>query len=124
STTTFTYTNATAGIAVSSVAGTSQASAASENGNTAIITTAAAHNLTVGQTVNIAGVTPAGYNGQFAVVSVPNTTTFTYTNAAAGLTPSTVSGTFQASGASETGNTAFIVTAAAHGLAVNQAVVI
>src|SRR5262249_55419048 len=60
-------------------------SAASEAGNTVSITTAQAHNLTVGQTVVISGVGVAGYNGTFTIDSVPSATTFTYTNSTAGL---------------------------------------
>src|SRR5262249_46799671 len=41
-------------------------------------TTSAAHNLTAGQTVSIGGVAPAAYNGTFVVLSVPTSTTFTY----------------------------------------------
>jgi cyclophilin family peptidyl-prolyl cis-trans isomerase len=48
------------------------------------ITTAAANNLTVGESVTIAGVGGAtGINGTFVVASVPTTTTFTITDATA-----------------------------------------
>jgi hypothetical protein len=46
------------------------------NATTAVCTTSAAHGLSVGDVVTIAGVTPAGYNGKWAIVSVPSTTTF------------------------------------------------
>ncbi len=62
---------------------------------TVTVTTAVAHSLTVGQsgqTVYISGVTPAGYNGVYAVTSVPSTTSFTYSLANAGLTPGTAFG--------------------------------
>ena len=39
-------------------------------------TTSAAHGFSVGDAIVIAGVTPSGYNGQYAVHSVPSTTTF------------------------------------------------
>lgn len=46
------------------------------NATTSVATTSASHGLTVGSVVTIAGVTPAGYNGSWAVVSVPSATTF------------------------------------------------
>jgi hypothetical protein len=46
------------------------------NAATAVCTTSAPHNFSIGDTVTIAGVTPAGYNNKWAVVSVPSTTTF------------------------------------------------
>ncbi len=78
---------------------------ASESGSTVTITTTAAHGFVAGQTVLIAGVGVAGYNGVFTIVSVPSTTTFTYTNPSTGLAASgggnvtyaTVSQTSQAS---------------------------
>ncbi len=42
------------------------------------VTTGVAHGYAVGNTVTIAGVTPAGYNGTYVILSVPSTTTFTY----------------------------------------------
>lgn len=45
----------------------------------ATATTAAAHGLRIGDRVQIEGATEAGYNGYPFVVSVPSTTTFTYT---------------------------------------------
>lgn len=45
----------------------------------ATATTAAAHGLRIGDRVQISGATEAGYNGYPFVVSVPSTTTFTYT---------------------------------------------
>jgi hypothetical protein len=45
----------------------------------ATATTALAHDLRVGDRVQIEGATEAGYNGYPFVVSVPSTTTFTYT---------------------------------------------
>jgi hypothetical protein len=46
------------------------------NATTAVCTTSAAHGLSVGDVVTLAGVTPAGYNNKWAVVSVPSATTF------------------------------------------------
>lgn len=44
--------------------------------NPSIATTSTAHGLSVGDVVTIAGVTPAGYNGKWAITSVPSATTF------------------------------------------------
>jgi hypothetical protein len=45
-------------------------------GTTAVCTTSAAHGLGVGDVVTIAGVTPAGYNGKWAITAVGSATTF------------------------------------------------
>ncbi len=98
---------------------------AEENGNTVTIATSAAHTLQVGDTVTIAGVGVAGYNGTWTVTAVPTTRSFQYTNPTAGLATSgggTV--TLAAPGASEVGNTVTIRTSAAHGRAVGDVVVI
>ena len=58
---------------------------ATESVNTVTITTTAPHGFTAGQTVTIAGVGVAGYNGSFVVASVPTATSFTYTDPTAGL---------------------------------------
>ena len=47
-------------------------------------TTSAAHGFKVGQTVVIAGVTPAGYSGTFTIVAIQSTTQFSVTNATTG----------------------------------------
>lgn len=49
----------------------------------ATATTASAHGLSAGQYVKISGVTPAAYNGNVVVLSVPNATSFTYIPATA-----------------------------------------
>lgn len=46
------------------------------NATTAVVTTSAAHGFAVGDVVTIAGVTPAGYNGKWAIVAVGSATTF------------------------------------------------
>lgn len=61
---------------------------ATESGTTATITTTTAHGFKVGQEVQVLGVGASGYNGQFAITSVPTTTTFTYTAASSGLASS------------------------------------
>lgn len=51
-------------------------SAITNNAN-AVVTTSTAHGYSVGDVVTIAGVTPTGYNGSWAVTAVGSTTTFT-----------------------------------------------
>lgn len=46
-------------------------------GNVATVTTGSAHGLSVGAAVQLAGFTPAGYNGLFTIASVPSATTWT-----------------------------------------------
>jgi YVTN family beta-propeller protein len=65
------------------VAGVPTIAIASSNGavraaSVVTITTTTAHNLTSGQSVSIAGVTDATFNGTFIVTAIPSTTTFTY----------------------------------------------
>lgn len=55
----------------------------------ATVTTAAAHNYVVGDTVVISGATQTEYNGTFTIASVPSTTTFTYTVSGSPATPAT-----------------------------------
>ena len=61
---------------------------ATESGTTVTITTTAAHGFQKGQEVQILNVPVSGYNGTFAIVSVPSTTTFTYTAKSSGLAAS------------------------------------
>jgi autotransporter-associated beta strand protein len=61
----------------------------SEVNTTVTVRTATPNNFVVGESVTIAGVTPAGYDGTFVITTVPNNTTFTFT-AAAGLGPATL----------------------------------
>jgi hypothetical protein len=49
-----------------------------QSGTTATLTTASAHELVVGERINITGV-GAPFDGQFDVTAVPTSTTFTYT---------------------------------------------
>ncbi len=56
----------------------SSITAASWSSNSVTITTAAANNFSVGQTVVISGMAPSGYNGTFTVASVISSTQFTY----------------------------------------------
>src|SRR4029077_3906988 len=89
-------------------------SGATENGFLVTITTTAAHGLSAGQLVTIAGVRDAGYNGTFPIVSAPTTTQFTYIAGASGLAAS--------GGGTAASATATIQTAAAHGLVTGQLV--
>jgi len=87
---------------------------ATENGFLVTITTSAAHGLAAGQSVTIAGVGVAGYNGTFAVLSVPSGTQFTYVAGASGLAAS--------GGGTAASATATITTTAAQGLSAGQLV--
>jgi hypothetical protein len=60
-------------------------STATEAGSTVTITTSAAHGYFTGEKVVITGVNVAGYNGVFTVLTVPDSTHFTYTAADTGL---------------------------------------
>ena len=51
---------------------------AAESGTTVTITTATPNTFQVGQTVTIAGVPTAGYNGTFAITAVLSSTQFQY----------------------------------------------
>src|SRR5216684_36074 len=87
---------------------------ATENGFLVTITTTAAHGLSAGQSVTVAGVGVAGYNGTFPVVSAPTTTQFTYIAGASGLAAS--------GGGTAASATAAIQTTAAHGFVAGQLV--
>ncbi|MGB2639315.1 MAG: hypothetical protein WAN32_10235, partial [Candidatus Acidiferrum sp.] len=87
---------------------------ATENGYLVTITTSVAHGLSAGQSVTIAGVAVAGYNGTFPVVAAPSSTQFTYIAGASGLAAS--------GGGTSSSATATIQTTTAHGLVVGQLV--
>lgn len=61
---------------------------ATESGTTVTITTTKAHNFKVGQMAQITNVANSGYDGIFPIVSIPSSTTFTYTTTVTGLAPS------------------------------------
>lgn len=69
------------------------AAGASRNGATGVvtITTTGSHGLNIGQSITIAGVTDASFNGTFTIQDVPTPTTLTY--AQAGASASSGSGT-------------------------------
>ncbi len=87
---------------------------AAQNGFLVTITTSAAHGLSAGQSVTIAGVGVSGYNGTFPVVSAPSGTQFTYIAGASGLANS--------GGGTSASATATIQTSSAHGFASGQLV--
>src|SRR5271155_4349317 len=94
------------------VAITASPTGATENGFLVTITTSAAHGLSAGQSVTIAGVAVAGYNGTFPVVAAPSSTQFTYIAGASGLAAS--------GGGTAASATATIQTITAHGFVVGQ----
>ena len=82
--TTFTYAKPGAtNVSSAALAASFSVNNKARTGTTATLTTSAAHNLYVNQTVTIAGVDSA-LNGKVVITSVPSTTTFTYTTATSG----------------------------------------
>lgn len=67
-------------IAAAGVPGVSRAS------NVVTVTTTTVHGFSAGQLVRISGVTDTAFNGTFAIVDVPTTTTFTYAQTAGDAT--------------------------------------
>jgi len=65
------------------------------SGSVATVTTSLAHDLTVGINALVSGAVQIEYNGNFTVVSVPTSTSFTYTVTGTPATPAT--GTIRAS---------------------------
>jgi len=78
---------------LSPVRATIVAGGASRNSATGIvtITTSSPHALNIGQSITIAGVSDASFNGTFTIADVPSVTTLTY--AQAGVTATSGSGT-------------------------------
>jgi len=84
----FTYLDTTTGLARgtggtftdTTTAGTAQPITAATETAATVVTITSTLSPTVGDTVVISGVTPAGYNGTFTVTSVPTVGTFTYTD--------------------------------------------
>jgi hypothetical protein len=66
-------------------------SSITRSGSTATVTTASAHGYAVTRVVNLMGATQPEYNGDFAVGSVPTSTTFTITVSGTPATPATTS---------------------------------
>jgi hypothetical protein len=82
------YTGSTAALTTGTGGATTTTSG---TGTVATITTTSNHNLSIGDRVTVAGVTPTGYNGTFIVTGTPTTTSFTYNNTTTGS--QTVAGT-------------------------------
>jgi hypothetical protein len=97
-----------AGAAISAVS-----SAASGAINIATFTTSTPHGLVVGQLFLVQGVTVANYNGVFAVVTVPSTTTLTMTYAGTTLGAS--------SGGTVSAAVITVVTTTSHGMVAGDA---
>ena len=112
-------------VAINAAPSATSRGGAEQNGNTVTIATAAAHTLQVGDSVTIAGVGVAEYNGTWTVTAIPTSRSFQYTNPASGLATSgggTI--TFGVPGASEVGNTVTIRTSAVHNRSVGEVVTI
>jgi len=77
--------------------------------------TALIHGYTVGDTVTIAATTNTSFNGTFTIVTVPTSTTFTYSQTTSNKTISNVA---------RTSNVSTITTSAAHGYAVGYSVTV
>jgi hypothetical protein len=86
STRSFTYTNPTSGLPRSGGGTITLAvPGLTESGTTVTVHTAAAHGRAVGDIVVVSGAGVSGYNGTFAISSVPDARSFTYTAATSGL---------------------------------------
>jgi hypothetical protein len=115
--------------AVTANANTAPILSATETGTTVDVTTDGAHAFVVGQSLDIAGVSDAGYDGTVTVSGVPDATDFTYTDPNSGLADATGGTATSAaapaaviSSATSSGTTATITTAAAHGFTAGQVV--
>jgi hypothetical protein len=62
-----------------------------QSGGVPTVVTSSANNFAVGQSITISGASPSAYNGTYAIASIVNSTTFTYTDS--NVTSSTASGT-------------------------------
>lgn len=112
-------------LAINAAPGATSRGGAEENGNIVTIATGNSHTLQVGDTVTIAGVGVAGYNGSFTVTAVPTSRSFQVTNPVSGFATSgggTV--TLGTPGATQTGTTVTISTSLAHNRSVGDVVVI
>lgn len=93
------------------------------SGTTITVTTSSAHGFGIGQGVVISGATPSALNGLVEVLTVPSTTTFTYTVATSPGAASPSGGTVTPtqgvektiSSISGNGTTVTVTTATAHG---------
>ena len=104
--------NSSAALAVGTGGATT---AATGTGTVATLTTTSAHGLAVGDTITVAGVTPTGYNGTYAVTAVPSATQVSYANTttAAQTVAGTISSAAQVSIRARSAGTVGAVTRAA-----------
>ena len=92
--------------------------------NVATLTTTAAHNLTLGQTVVISNI-DSTFNGTYIVSTVPSNTTFTYAKPSTGNVVSVaITPALTVSNKALTSNVATLTTTAPHGLVVGQVVTV
>ncbi|HXZ56714.1 MAG TPA: M12 family metallo-peptidase, partial [Gaiellaceae bacterium] len=115
-------------VAIGAAPSSTQMGGLTEDGNTVTVatgSTGATHTLQTGDVVTISGAGNAGYNGTWTVTSVPSSRSFTYTNPTSGL-PRTGGGTITLAvpGATESGTTVTLSTAAAHGRSVGDIVTV
>ena len=82
--------------------------------NVATLTTAVAHGLSVGKTVNITNVDTT-FNGTYVVLSVPTTTTFTYSKTATDVASAAVTSSWTITNKELSGGVATITTSTNHG---------
>lgn len=82
--------------------------------NVATLTTAVAHGLSVGKTVNITNVDTT-FNGTYIVLSVPTTTTFTYAKTATDVASAAVTSSWTITNNELSGEVATITTSTNHG---------
>jgi len=68
---------------------TQSVSSITRSGSTATVTTSGVHGYNAGDLVNIAGANETAYNGEIEILTVPSTTTFTYTVSGSPATPAT-----------------------------------
>ena len=112
-------------LTINAAPGAASRGGAEEEGNTVTIATANSHTLQPGDSVTIAGVANASYNGTFTVTAIPSSRSFQYTNPVSGL-PTSGGGTVTLAvpGATESGNTVTISTSTAHGRSVGDMITI
>jgi hypothetical protein len=91
---------------------------------TATITTGAAHNMIIGQSVTVQNVDPA-LDGEHEVTAIPTTTSFRYSVAGANIASTAVSGTtVSVTNKSYTANVATLTTSSAHNLSPGDVIVV
>ena len=115
-------------VAIGGAPSATQVGGLTEDVNTVTVATGATgatHTLQPGDVVTISGAGNAGYNGTWTVNTVPSSRSFTFTNPTAGL-PRSGGGTITLNvpGATESGTTVTLSTAAAHGRSVGDIITV